>query len=322
MRGTCQFGSYPHAVGYDSVELWITDWLQGFNANLESTVLTAGIDFARSKNIKRIRTAFVFDERIRNRYPDLEFKYDQTLYNGYGWEKMQSINTHPVLKFENFLCSFNGGGEVGRQLLVAVLAKNGWFDTAYCTKNFQCSNNQIDGHIQKLSVNPDLHLKFFCGRELDDLFASINSVNYDQFDHVSNYFHLAPMLTKSFVNLVADVDATGYYPMLSEKFLHSLVSRGLFLSFAPPYWHRNFHIMFGFKKYDKIFDYEFDVVHNPVERLVKLICMLSAYSKLTQKDWHDLYLLNLDEIEHNYDHYFSNSHLSSIERYENNFSIT
>ena len=313
---------YPHKTWYGSDALWISDWLQGFDANLESTALTAAVDFARCNNIDRIYTAFVFDERIRNRYPDIEFRYDQTLYNGYGWENMQCINTHPILNFENFLCSFNGSEEIGKQLLVSILAKNGWFNSSTCTKNFAFTNEKIDGHIQRLSANPDLDLKFFCDCDLEDFFASIISVNYDKPDHVSNYFHLAPMLTKSFVNIVADTDATGYYPLLTEKFLHSLVSRGLFLSFAPPHWHRNFDIMFGFKNYDKIFNYEFDIVHNPVERLVKIIGMLSLYSKLKKQDWHDLYLLNHDAIEHNYDHYFSNSHLSSIERYENNFSIT
>lgn len=322
MKGTHKLDDYPFAIRYSSDELWISDWLQGFDANLESTALTAAVNFAKDNSIGRIYTAFVFDERIRRRYPDIEFRYDQRLYNGHGWENMRTINTHPTLDFENFLCSFNGSGEVGRQLLVAVLAKNGWFDPACCTKNFECSNDRIDGHIQRLSTNPDLHRKFFCDSAMEDFFASKVSIDYNKSDHVANFYSLASIISKSFVNLVAEVDSAGYYPIHSEKFLHSVVSRGLFLSFAPPHWHKHFELMFGFQNYDKIFTYEFDDIENPIDRLLKIISMLGPYSKLKKQDWHDLYLLNHDVIEHNYDHYFSGNHLISIEQYESNFITT
>jgi hypothetical protein len=71
----------------------------------------------------------------------------------------------------------------------------------------------------------------------------------------------------------------------------------------------------GFKAYDKIFDYRFDTVENPVERLMCLVEMLTKFEKLSQDDWMDLYRLETDAIEFNYDHYFSKNYIKCLERF-------
>lgn len=67
-----------------------------------------------------------------------------------------------------------------------------------------------------------------------------------------------------------------------------------------------------FRKYDKIFDYRFDSVQNPVERLVELMSTLAKFSVLSPEDWRDLYEMEIDTIEYNYDHYFSGSYLETL----------
>jgi hypothetical protein len=110
--------------------------------------------------------------------------------------------------------------------------------------------------------------------------------------------------------------ATSYYPFVTEKFLYSIVTRGLFLSYAQPGWHDHIEKYYGFKKYTKLFDYRFDTIQNPVERLVELMTMISKFSVLSTDDWYDLYLLQLEEIEYNYDHYFSGDYLKCLKQYE------
>ena len=106
--------------------------------------------------------------------------------------------------------------------------------------------------------------------------------------------------------------ATSYYPFVTEKFLYSIVTRGLFLSYAPPGWHGHIEKYYGFKKYTKLFDYRFDTIQNPIERLIELISMISKFSTLSIHDWNDLYLMEQDAIEYNYNHYFSGDYLKHI----------
>jgi hypothetical protein len=106
--------------------------------------------------------------------------------------------------------------------------------------------------------------------------------------------------------------STSYYPFVTEKFLYSVVTRGLFLSYAQPGWHNHLENYYGFKKYDKIFDYSFDTVECPIDRLLTLMSILSKFSILSKADLHDLYLMEHDTIEYNYNNYFSNAYLERL----------
>jgi hypothetical protein len=110
--------------------------------------------------------------------------------------------------------------------------------------------------------------------------------------------------------------ATSYYPFVTEKFLYSVVTRGLFLTYAQPGWHDYVEKYYGFKRYIKLFDYRFDAIQNPVERLVELMTMISKFSVLSSDDWKDLYLLEQDTIEYNYDHYFSKDYLVALKKHD------
>jgi hypothetical protein len=109
--------------------------------------------------------------------------------------------------------------------------------------------------------------------------------------------------------------ATSYYPFVTEKFLYSVVTRGLFLAYAQPGWHAHLEKYYGFKRYTKLFDYRFDLIQNPVERLVELMSMISKFSVLSVHDWHDLYLIEQDTIEYNYNHYYSKDYLKCLEKH-------
>ena len=122
-------------------------------------------------------------------------------------------------------------------------------------------------------------------------------------------------LTESFVHIVSETMSTSYYPFVTEKFLYSVITRGLFVTNAQPKWHAHISKYYGFKLYDKIFDYSFDSIENPIERMVRLMEMISKFSNLSVDDWNDLYLMEMDTIEYNYDHYFSKGYMKRLKQY-------
>lgn len=299
--------------------LELSDSLGGFNEDYFSIYLDESVNFARKNNIKTISTAYIFNDQIRSRYPDIEFSYKLKLIGGRGWELLTSYSKHPVIDIENFLSTFNGSPHVSRKLLVAVLNKFGWFNPRSCSKNFTYSVDEIDGHIIDYVGDRDIfYRKFFIPQNNDEFHSTIYNINQYSLDQkftLGSIYSVEKQLTKSFLHIVSETMATSYYPFVTEKVLFPIITRGLFLAWAPYNYHNYFEKHYGFKKYTKLFDYEFDEIKNPIERLVELISMISKFSVLSLDDWQDLYLLEQDSIEYNYDHYFSQNYLKHLEKF-------
>ena len=296
--------------------LSIGDHLTGFDENLHSLILTQLVELAYKNNCKIIYTAYILPDTIKNQYPDLSFYYKEELVGMCGWEELQNYQIHPEINYKNFICSFNGSAHVSRKLLVAILKKFGYFSFDYCSKNFSYTPDIVDGHLlDYVGTDETFYRKFFISNESTDFCKTVNSFGNGLFEHNTQFFmphehtqnmnNLEFKITESFLNIVSETMATSYYPFVTEKFLYSIVTRGLFLSYAQPGWHTHVEKYYGFKKYNKLFDYRFDTIQNPVKRLVEMITMISKFSRLSVSDWHDLYLLEQDTIEYNRDHYFS-----------------
>ena len=290
-------------------ELTIVDELGGFDAKLRNSNLD--ILFQKNKDLK-IKTQYVVDERLKLNYPNLIF--DRNLQENINLSHFHDYKLHPKINHKNFLCSFNGSNHVSRKLLVLLLNKFNWFNTTTCSKNFIIENDMMQGYLfDYLDKDQErFYCKFFDLENLD-FFDKIYSFEYTRFDHVANIYNLENILTNCFVNLVSESMATSYYPFITEKFTYSVVTRGLFIGGASPQWHEYLEKYYGFKMFRKIFDYRFDSIENPIIRFVELFSMLSKFSILSTSDWHDLYLLEQDTIEYNYDHYFSKGYIKHLE---------
>ena len=229
---------------------------------------------------------------------------------------MEKYTIHPPLEYTNFVCSFNGTPHVSRKLLVSILKKVGWFDPYFCSKNFCYTSDAVDGHVSEYvgAARTQFYNKFFLNDETFN--QSLVTFGHVRFNHGSNIYNLEHKLTKSFLHLVSETMATSYQPFVTEKFLYSIVTRGLFLAYAQPGWHAHLEKYYGFRRYTKLFDYRFDSVQNPVERLVELVSMISKFSVLSPDDWTDLYLLEQDTVKYNYNHYFSGDYLKHLKAYE------
>jgi len=290
---------------------YLADHLSGFTSDLNNNVIDS-----LPKEPLCVSTEYILPVEIKKRYPQIKFSLacdaKKTILGGFS-----TYLQHPAIEYKNFLCSFNGSDHVGRKLLVAILNRYGYFNTEYCSKNFVFSTNKLDGHIRDYVADQDsLYRKFFISNNSDVFFNTINSFGYNRFDHTQNIYNLEHKLTQSFLHIVSETMATSYVPFVTEKFLYSVVTRGLFLSYAQPGWHAHLEKYYGFKLYTKLFNYQFDSIQNPVERLVELITMIGKFSRLSSADWADLYLLEQDAIEYNYNHYFSQNYLKCLAKYQ------
>ena len=295
--------------------IFLSDHLGGFDKNLYNKHLYKFDKYASKKNlIGNIKASYFANESLRKLYPNLNIRYCESEY---VWQALKNYNIHPAINFKNFVCSFNGADHVSRQLLSSILNNQGHFNPVYSSKNFAYGNDWIVGHLNGLDLSEieiKLYSKLFINN--DEFNNSVHSFGHVQYEHNKNIYNLENKLTQSFVHIVSETLATSYYPFVTEKFLYSIVTRGLFLAYAQPGWHKHIEKYYGFKLYDKIFDYSFDSIQNPVKRLIRLIETISKFSKLSSDDWQDLYLIEQDTIEYNYDHYFSKDYLKCLARFE------
>ena len=315
--------STPHYTGLQDIdnlpdEFMLEDHLGGFDENLDNTWLHSLNDYALDNNKRfKVWVIQVYDQSIQRKYPGIDFKLNTDIIENESPLMMLSgYTTHPALDYRNFVCSFNGTAHVSRKLLSACLKRFGYYDIRYCSKNFQCSIDEIDGHIRDyVGTNDVFYRKFIIGDDSESFFQTSNGFGHVRYDHSRNVHNLESQLTQSFLHIVSETMSTTYYPFVTEKFLYSVVTRGLFLTYGQPSWHDHLEQYYGFKKYSRLFDYRFDSIKNPIERLIELMTMISKFKNLSPADWMDLYNLEKDTIEYNYDHYFSKDYLKQLENF-------
>lgn len=294
-------------------DTYIVDHIGGFAEDLTNPLL----DSLQARGfLNNVYLQYVVDPRLKEKYKSINVKFSAKLQNDINFTKHKNYTIHPEINFKNFICSFNGSAHVSRKLLVAILNRFKYFDPAYCSKNFSYSTDVLDGHIEDyVGDKSNFYRKFFIPTENKEFMQTKYSFGYVQFDHARNIYNLENKLTESFLHIVSETMATSYYPFVTEKFLYSVVTRGLFLAYAQPGWHNHLEKYYGFQKYTKLFDYRFDSIENPVERLIELMSMISKFSALSTDDWQDLYIIQKDEIEYNYNHYFSGNYLMHLKQY-------
>ena len=245
-------------------------------------------------------------------YPNLQFKYQ---YFNQLDEFLKYRKREHNKKFKNFICSFNGAEHVSRKLILAAMHVRGWCNPQSVSKNFVWPMEQFLGHIEDyVGTQYNYYRHFFINADSENYFSSRNQfggysqdnpkLKYSSFLY-SSINELDSCLNQSFINVVPETLGTSYWPFVTEKFLYSVVTSGVFIAYAQPGWHSFVYNHWGFKMFKNIFDYRFDNEENPVIRAIALTDMLSRFEHLSSHDWHDLYLLEKDTIDYNYDHYYS-----------------
>jgi hypothetical protein len=290
----------------------IQDHMGGFDLNMHNPMLKLLNDYALANNrIYSVYQSYILTPEVKKNYPGLDLHYKSVHGHGNYFSSLVDYKIHPEIKYKNFLCSFNGSPHVSRKLLVSILNKFGFFNPEYSTKNMLFTATELDGHLTEWVYDKQKFYNCFFMNQ-DSFYPKIYTYNYSSIDHMKNIKSLENRLTKSFLHIVSESHATGYYPFYTEKFLYSIVTRGLFLSYAQPKWHEHLERYCGFRLYRNLFNYDFDAIINPVDRLIELMCMISKFSQLSQDDWHLLYDLESENIEYNHDHYFSGNFIKQL----------
>lgn len=294
------------------------DNIDGFDENYKNKFF----DLLTDQSLT-IYTQYIFNDQVKKNYPNLNFKFDINLpstshhvLGALAWS-----NDIPTNKsFKNYICSFNGNDRPDRVFTVSMLHKQGWFNFEYSSKNFIFPGILLDQYIDRYKGN---HPKSVYQQLLvvddtksaEEFYNTVVSFDYLPYDHASNIKALHPKINASFLQLVNETLALSYHPFTSEKFIQPIVCKSLWLAYAQPLYYDYLEKYYGFKKYDKIFNYDFDQILNPLDRLVSLADNLFKYSRLSVSDWHDLYLIEFDNIQYNYDWYFSGDYLNHLRKF-------
>lgn len=307
------YHSIPPVIETD---VQIIDHMGGFTSDGKNEILS------RIENNKiTVYTQYILDKSIKDNYPNLNLVFDYDLQTSINFSQLANFASPFARKeFKNFVCSFSGHDHVSRQFLIAALYKFGWFDIEYNTKNFVTFGDRIDGNISSYFNNADeerFYRKFILSDNpaAEQLYSQIISVDYKRVEHLGNLLALGDKINSSFVQIVAETVGASYCPYITEKFQYPTLIKTLWVSYAQPQWHQQLTECYGFKLFNKIFDYSFDRVNNPVIRLVDMLTMLSKFEKLSVLDWHDLYLLEHDTIEYNYNWYRSKKYLEKLKKH-------
>lgn len=302
-------------VDVDNLNVRIFDHFGGFSESLDNDVLNQ-----LGSDPLTIYSEYIFNQSIKDKYKNFNFVFDLKMWvTGNFMSGLSKYKNTPNKKeFKNFICSFNGSDSISRRLLTSALYKFNWVNPNYFSKNFTTFKDGVDGSVMQFlqDSNQDRFYRKFIVHDDDNFYESVLSHQYYQYNHSMNMTILHDKIQDSFLQIVGETTGTCYHPFVTEKIFYPIISNTFWLTYAQPGYHNYIEKHFGFKLYDKIFDYTFDQIQNPVIRLVELLTMVSKFEKLTPLDWDDLYLLEQDAILYNYDHYYSGDYLKKLMQFQ------
>ena len=297
----------------NSTPVIIIDHQDGFSANATSSILTA--IQSKTDGQRTVYCEYIPDFDIKNNYPKLEIKFDiNTWFCENNISRIDSEFKKPK-DITKFLCSFNNSRHISRILLTSALNSYGYFNPDTCSKVFTFDSDSLGGQLHDLIGPPAKWYEMFFVQNNINKFSTLQ-VEFGRADrdHRRNQEFLSSRIDTSFLHLVSETMATGYYPFVTEKFFYSVAAGNLFLAYAQPGWHNHISHWLGFLPYDKIFDYHFDTIQNPVTRLITLMDMISKFSQLSPYNWNELYRIEQETIDYNYEHFASGRYLDHLHK--------
>jgi len=277
-----------------SGEITYYDHLGGFDALGNNEVLRAVSPGST------VRTEYLLTTEIKQLYPKIDIKFDAELMIKNNLFAQATSWSNTINKeYKNFLCCFNYGYHCGRELLISKLFKLKWFDVDCCTKGFSIQAPGVDIPIEEKIFNQQINIipKLIEYNLIEDLTA------------------LSPMIQKSFVHLVSETLPDSYVPFPTEKILFPILNQTLWVAYAAPGYHNWVNQYFGFQPYS-VFDYSFDLIQDPIERLNALTEMLEPFSKMSAVQWQKIYQQQADTIKFNFDHAISGAFMKHLRQFD------
>ena len=247
-----------------------------------------------------VRTEYLLPLEIKQLYPSLDIKFDAELMIENNLLQQAVAWPNKINKeYKNFLCCFNYGYHSGRELLVSKLFQLKWFNFDYCTKGFSIQSTSIDLSVEE---------KIF--RQQTSVIPKLIEYNLTQ-----DLILLSPMIQKSFVQLVSETLPDSYVPFPTEKIVFPIINQTLWVAYAPPGYHSWIKKYLGLRHYS-VFDYAFDSIQDPVERLDRLTTMLEPFSKMSDSQWQEIYQQEIETIEFNFNHVTSGAFIEHLRQFD------
>jgi hypothetical protein len=125
----------------------------------------------------------------------------------------------------------------------------------------------------------------------------------DTFGNPGNLFKVPPEFGRAFVNIVSESNLTPYF--LTEKTTKPLYYKKPFLVISKEGFHTKFLTEFGFKLYDEIFDYSFDLIVDQDDRMEAIVREIKRFENYSTSQLQELTTQIEDKLEFNQKHLMS-----------------
>jgi len=267
----------PTPFGVDSIQ--VRDHLNGFDSNYRNLIF----DMLTGT----VYTEYLVDDKVLNNYPKLDIKFDSELMirNNFLLKHAVLATQPPPKQIKHFLCSFNRSFHRSRKLLVDRLLHEGWFDVNYCSCGFAETKIGFDEPNNWTGCNIEVQ---------------------------RNYAALNPLIQDCFVQIVGETVGESYVPFPTEKFLFPVANKALWVAYAQPGWYDWVEKHMGFQKFD-CFDYSFDSILDPQQRLDALINMLKPFQSA---DWASIYKQQKHTLEYNFELLTSRTFIKNLRKFD------
>jgi hypothetical protein len=215
------------------------------------------------------------------RYKNVNIHYWPTYWMTYfGYNLPGQLDNTPV---DKLFCLLNGNAHTHRCLTMDLLCRDNLLDNGY-----------ISWYDLKNSENYEF--KYWTPEHLI----------LDTFDNSRNLFTVPPEYSRAFVNIVSEGDVLTYF--FTEKTTKPLYYKKPFLVISKEGYHTKFLVELGFKLYDEVFDYSFDLIADQSNRIEAVIQELKRFENHSHAQLEELTIQIRDKLEYNQKHLTSLMH--------------
>ena len=284
---------------YDNTVFDLDDFIQNLNIkNEQSLIVLWGVDRRINVNDHRFNKLNEWYHSIKNPmilfngavYPDstgvLEFPYQQVEFFRYLSKLSFGEFTPAINKSKKFFFA-STKDYLSRRYILQALINNGFKEQGYLA--YKCIERC---HTNDSYDTTNLKLIQDAGTSIDHLLP------IQGFDTSVEYRDISTdVFSDSYLSIVTETFFTG--PLyFSEKIFNSMLYNHFFIYVGPPYSLKYLRSL-GFKTWSHIIDESYDDIENPAERLYAVTQSLTDFLSNTLDEIKQIYIENLDIINHN-----------------------
>jgi hypothetical protein len=291
------------------------DHLYGFDSNYFSPQLS---EVAPGK----VQVEYIVPDHLRLRYPQLEIQFSAFLMiqNNHFGKFLHIKQSDPVDARErtNFLCSFNRSKHNCRVQFLLNLFTEGFYSSEFCSKHFTISDSEWLDFVKNApdEIKDKFSLSSIFKFLQTDVRHGVFPVPNNQIGYISKDLKdLTPLMQKSFITAVSETVAGSYIPFPTEKICFPIATKSLWIAYAQPGYYQFIERYMGIKLPLGI-DYYFDSVQDPTQRLHALMNELKKLSQLGEHQKVELYELNRDILDYNFDLLTSGEMIANLWRHD------